>query len=605
MTTIFAFIGGILTSLLLEPVKLYWITMRNQLLVGSLASTTAALSLKDLCTTAYAASKLPAAGTYQGITIDPASVITTLTSNYTLSSQVFYPDANIDYCNITFSYNHDGRNDRVNVAYFAPDPSAFKNRFLATGGGGLAINSGATSVTGGVSIGAVGGLTDGGFGSFTTQEDVHFLLANGTVNWENAYMFGYQAIHEMTVLGKQFTKNLMDVQNSTKLYAYYQGCSEGGREGWSQIQRFQELDGASVSAPAFRYAHQQIQHLYSNVVEKTLDYFPPPCELDAIANATIEFCDPLDGKTDGVVARSDLCKLHFDVKSTIGLPYYCPAKAGGGNPFGPGGGQPTPIQNGTVSAKAAAVAQTIIDGLHDSQGRQAYFSYQPAATFADAQTKYNNATGEWELNISGLGGEFVTRYIWLQNTSTLASLDGVTYDTLKEWIYDLWQTYEDSLQTTWPDLTRFEASGGKILHVHGESDNSIPAASSMRYWESVRSIMYPELSYNESTTKLHDFYRFFLVPGAAHCSANSYQPNGAWPQTVMTQLIEWVENDKAPDMLNATVLMGANKGQNQQICLWPLRPMYGNDSSVPECVYDQESIDSWHYDLDAFKLPVY
>ena len=231
--------------------------MRTQLLVGSLTSMATSLSLKDLCITSYAASKLPAAGTYLGITIDPASVITTLTSNYTLSNQVFYPDANVAYCNITFSYTHDGRKGLVNVAYFASDPSAFKNRFLATGGGGLAINSGVTSMTGGVSIGAVGGLTDGGFGSFTTQGDVHFLLANGTVNWGNAYMFGYQAIHEITVLGKQFTKNLMAMQNTTKLYAYYQGYYEGGREGWSQIQRFEELDGASVSAPAFRYAHQQ------------------------------------------------------------------------------------------------------------------------------------------------------------------------------------------------------------------------------------------------------------------------------------------------------------------------------------------------------------
>ncbi|KAJ4307483.1 hypothetical protein N0V94_009714, partial [Neodidymelliopsis sp. IMI 364377] len=172
--------------------------MRTQLLAGSLATTVASLSLTDLCTTSYAQSKLPTASTLQGITIDPSSVITTLASNYSFTNQVFYPDATVAYCNITFSYTHNGLNDLVNVAYFAPDPSAFKNRFLATGGGGLAINSKATSVTGGVSLGAVSGLTDGGFGSFNTQADVHFLLANGTVNWHNANMFGYQAIHEMT-----------------------------------------------------------------------------------------------------------------------------------------------------------------------------------------------------------------------------------------------------------------------------------------------------------------------------------------------------------------------------------------------------------------------
>ncbi len=73
----------------------------------------------------------------------------------------------------------------------------------------------------------------------------------------------------------------------------------------------------------------------------------------------------------------------------------------------------------------------------------------------------------------------------------------------------------------------------------------------------------------------------------------------------MTQLIDWVENDKAPEMLNATVLLVANKGLDQQICQWPLRPVYGGDGMVLECVYDQESVDSWGYELDAFKLPVY
>ena len=73
----------------------------------------------------------------------------------------------------------------------------------------------------------------------------------------------------------------------------------------------------------------------------------------------------------------------------------------------------------------------------------------------------------------------------------------------------------------------------------------------------------------------------------------------------MTQLIDWVESEQAPDMLNVMVLLGTNQGQNQQICLWPLRLVYSNDLSVPEYVYDQESIYSWLYGLNVLKLPVY
>jgi tannase len=115
-----------------------------------------------------------------------------------------------------------------------------------------------------------------------------------------------------------------------------------------------------------RYAQQQVQHLYANVVEQTLDYYPSPCELKRILDATISFCDPLDGKTDGVVSRKDLCKLRFNVHSITGLLYVCAASSAEGLGFNFGskhkrqmpGGSPasTPAANGTVSIQAAAVA---------------------------------------------------------------------------------------------------------------------------------------------------------------------------------------------------------------------------------------------------------
>ena len=113
-----------------------------------------------------------------------------------------------DYCNVTFAYSHNGLDDTVLVTYWLPTPATFKNRFLATGGSGLAINFGNMSLPGGVMYGAVAGLTDGGF---DTEFSTVFPLANGTANWPATYMFGYQAIHEMTLLDKVFTKNFFNM----------------------------------------------------------------------------------------------------------------------------------------------------------------------------------------------------------------------------------------------------------------------------------------------------------------------------------------------------------------------------------------------------------
>lgn len=70
-------------------------------------------------------------------------------------------------------------------------------------------------------------------------------------------------------------------------------------------------------------------------------------------------------------------------------------------------------------------------------------------------------------------------------------------------------------------------------------------------------------------------------------------------------MIDWMENGKAPETLNATVLQGRNKGQNQQICAWPLRPVWRAGAMSPECRYDQKSVDYWTYELDAFNVPIY
>ncbi|KAG6364758.1 hypothetical protein INS49_006362 [Diaporthe citri] len=541
-----------------------------------------AITLDDVCTSSYVAAHLPASGYYgdYAISVNADSVTANPVTNYTVGpvDSPMFPAANFDHCNVTFTYSHDGRGDAVLLTFWLPAPHAFQNRYLATGGGGYAINSRLGSLPGGVMYGAVASQTDGGFGQYQTDALSTFLIQNGTIHWQNVYMFGYQAIREQSLLGREFSRLFFNLTETDKLYKYYQGCSEGGREGWSQAQRFEDAyDGAVIGAPAFRFAFQQVQHLYANVVEQTMGYFPPPCELQKIMNETIVACDPLDGKADGVVARRDLCTANYNINATLGLPYSCAAAPAG--PFT----SATPAQNGTVSAQGIALAQKTLEGLHDDDGKRAYFSYTPSSSFTDAQTVLLN----------------------LEEGENLANLDNVTYSTLRDWIWKGWNRYNDVLMTNWPDISPLKNSGAKILHYHGESDFSISTASSVRYYEPVRSILNPGATYNESIEAMNDFYKLFLVPGGAHCNYNPYEPNGPWPQTNLALLIDWVENGNEPLTLNATILQGENLGQSQQICAWPLRPLWANNGTSLECVYDQSSIDSWKYDLDAFPMPVY
>ncbi|KAM0235900.1 hypothetical protein ACHAP5_009546 [Fusarium lateritium] len=158
--------------------------------------------------------------------------------------------------------------------------------------------------------------------------------------------------------------------------------------------------------------------------------------------------------------------------------------------------------------------------------------------------------------------------------------------------------YADSLQTTYPDVSDFKTAGGKVIHIHDESDDSIPADSSVHYYNSVRTVMFPDRSYNESVAALDDFYRLFLVPGGAHSGSNSKQPGGGWLQTTLQTVIRWVEKGVAP-----TTLKGTN--DIDTICRWPLRPLWSGKNSSQSWVYHQGSLDSWTYDFDAYNLPLY
>ncbi|RMY71033.1 hypothetical protein D0863_05397 [Hortaea werneckii] len=508
--------------------------------------------------------------------------------------------------NVSMTYAHTGRDDEVALLYAFPAPSDFTNRFYVAGGGGYSLSS---SATGGLEYGAAGGATGAGYGSLegTSYDDV-ILYGNGSINWDATYMFGYQALGEMTIVGKPLTKAFYGMANGTKLYTYYEGCSDGGREGMSQVQRWgEEYDGVIAGAPAFRFGQQQVNHVFSAAVEHTMDYYPEPCALEKIVNATIDACDPLDGRTDA------------ETSSSLGFGF----SGGLRKRQGAEGSQTssTPEQNGTVSAQDVEVAQKIYQGLHNSRGERAYLSWQIGSELSDASPSYDNTTGKYVLNIPSTGGEYVTKFVQLHDIDNLADLDGVTYDTLVQWMQIGMVRYLDSLQTTLPDLTAFKEAGGKLLHYHGESDPSVPAASSVHYWQSVKEIMYPS-SFSSSAAAfshaanasagsgeslneaLEDWYQFYLIPGAAHCNTNSLQP-GPYPEDNMQTMINWVESGVRPSRLNATVSLGEYEGEVQRLCMWPQRPLWRGNSSDFDCVGDEASIASWTYKSDAFKLPVY
>lgn len=219
-------------------------------------------SLTSLCTVSNVQAALPADGVVQGVNMVASSVTANAVINATSSGGMGTTTSSSStqtYCNVTVSYSHAGLDDTVALWYTFPAPSAFKNRFYIAGGGGYSLST--TTPTGGLEYGAVSGSTDVGYGGFDgTSLDEVVLDGNGTINWQNVYMFSYQALGETAQIGKEITKNFYGLSNSTnsKVYTYFEGCSDGGREAMSQAQRYGDVyDGIIAGAPAFHHAQQQ------------------------------------------------------------------------------------------------------------------------------------------------------------------------------------------------------------------------------------------------------------------------------------------------------------------------------------------------------------
>ncbi|KAK4966580.1 hypothetical protein LTR42_010891 [Elasticomyces elasticus] len=532
-------------------------------LPAQLAATVAsAAALSTVCTSSYVTDSLPSI-----VGIDFGSVSAAPVYNYSVASGNSYPGVSgRNFCNISVAYSHTLENDSVRAQF---------HRFLATGGGGYQISSGLGGLEGGLVYNAAAGLTDGGFGSLTTSLTDVLIPANGTMNWDALINLAYLSIHEMTEIGTGRATNFYT--NTSKVYTYYQGCSEGGREGWSQVQRYgTQYDGAVIEAPAFRQAFQQPNHIWPQVQQTVAGYVPNTCEMQKLVNDTIDACDALDGRKDGVVGRTDLCTVHYNAISSIGSTYSCATSSGGGGggemgPVGASGGSGvTPAQNGSITARSVAAWNAFLDRPYDSTRRHLYVGFQPGTQGAsDVAGSYNSTSGTYYASASGIGGQWIDMFL-NEIDSEDVSLEGLTADKLRAWMLQGYQK------------------------------------SSVIYHDQVRKTMFPSHSYEQGIDALGDFYKLFLIPGAGHCSPAA--DNGPFPQTMIGSIIDWVEHGVAPEkVLNATMLQGDLEGTRQDICAFPTRPGWkGNATVQPECVWpNREALAAWYPTLDSIPLSVY
>ncbi len=121
--------------------------------------------------------------------------------------------------------------------------------------------------------------------------------------------FGWRAVHLTTERAKDIVAAYYGKPASK---AYFDSCSDGGREALMEAQRFPEdYDGILAGAPANNWVHMVSSGV--DVAQATRGdprAYISSLKLPAIQRATLAACDAQDGVKDGFI--NDPAQCHFD-----------------------------------------------------------------------------------------------------------------------------------------------------------------------------------------------------------------------------------------------------------------------------------------------------
>jgi len=382
--------------------------------------------------------------------------------------------------------------------------------------------------------------------------------------------FGWRAIHEMTVKAKSI---IQAFYGDAPRKSYFSACSNGGRQGLMEAQRFPEdYDGIIAGAPANYWTKVFATFIWNvQAMQAEPGSYIGANKIPAIARAVAAACDANDGVKDGLLNDPRTC--HFDPKALL-------CKEGDAD--------------SCLTAPQAAALKKIYAGPVDAAGKQMFPGFLPGG---------EDGEGGWVTWIDrGPGKDLQSVFAHGFYTNMISSKEPVDLKSIN--VETAVKLADDQQGQTFnavdPNLRPFAARGGKLIVYHGWSDAALPPQGSINYYNSVEEAMGPG--------KPELFMRLFMVPGMQHCGggpgANSFgqfTPAGDADHDLSLALERWVEKGIAPDNLIATKFVDdkAEKGvaMTRPLCAYPAAATYtgagdANDAANFACTHDAEIIRS-------------
>ena len=168
----------------------------------------------------------------------------------------------LNACEVIITYTHPGSNDTIHTVVWLPSREKWTGRLLGAGGGGWAAGPETnTTLPWAASEGFVTIATDGGH----VGQDISWSLTkSGKVDWVLLEDLASISLDDAATLGKAVTHSYYGKAPS---YSYWNGCSQGGRQGYMMAQRYpDQYDGILAAAPAIYWNELMMQLFWPQVV---------------------------------------------------------------------------------------------------------------------------------------------------------------------------------------------------------------------------------------------------------------------------------------------------------------------------------------------------
>ncbi len=428
-------------------------------------------------------------------------------------------------------------------------PTAWNGRLYMFGNGGWAgepFDSAGRLATAsrGLKAGFVTASTDTGH-SAVAEPGASFAL-----NRQELLDYGFRSLHLTAETAKMLSKSYYGVAVRK---SYYEGCSQGGRQGLTLAQRFpNDFDGIVAGAPGL---YQTATHLSRAYWMKAVHENPiPAAKLGLLAKAVYEQCDAKDGLKDGLIDDPRRCGF----KPAKDLPV-CMAGADRPDCF-------TVDQIRTLD---------VIYGDVMSQGKR-FFPGWPVGAEVAGPNGRSGWIGQEIDPANGVGAWTSYGYNFLRYIAP-AALGGRVEDdpaaAFRRFDIDSApakvEEFRQIIDANDTDLTAFRKHGGKLLMYFGWADPQLNARMGVEYYEQVRAQM------GSSTD---DFFRLFMVPGMFHCGGGV----GTSQFDATAPLLDWVEAAKAPVRIEAARVVDGKTVRTRPLCAYPKVAKYKGSGSIDD-----------------------